>query len=348
VDAAQGYVPVRVLDMRGVDLSVFRFDFDLTFAVLLMNADGTIYHTFAGRDWTHADSHLAMAPLVALLRATRIEHAAYQKAPAPPKLAPRHTIEQFPDMAKRIQQGKAPACMHCHMVNDQRHAAAQAAKRYRVEDAFDWPDPVQVGWRPEREAQTRLAEVTAGSAAARAGMQAGDRLVQVGDTAVATFGDIARALHRTPERGSALKVRYARGEATAEATLRLPAGWQRPDPAVFAWRPSKWRIDPRPGFGGPRLSADDCAKLGLARDAFAFRVQYLVDWGDEAYTGRNAKAAGLRKGDVVLSVGGKSDFTGVDHFHAWFCLTRRAGERVPIEVLRNGKRERLVLPVVVE
>ena len=58
IDAAKGWVPVRITDMAGVDLSMFRFDFDLTFAVLLMNADGTIYHTFAGRDWTHADSHL--------------------------------------------------------------------------------------------------------------------------------------------------------------------------------------------------------------------------------------------------------------------------------------------------
>ena len=334
--------------MRGVDLSVYRFDYDLTFAVLLMNADGTLYHTFGGRDWTHADSHLAMAPLVRLLRDTLAAHAAYQAAPKPPKLAARHTIERFPDMAKKIQQGKAPKCMHCHMVNDQRHRAASDARRYRDEDRFEWPDPAQVGWRLDRDAQTRLAEVLTGSPAEKAGLKPGDRLARVGDGAVASFGDVARALHEAPERGGALKVGYTRGEATHETTLRLPAAWKRPDPRYFAWRSSKWGMDPRAGFGGPRLSADDCGKLGLARDAFAFRVGYIVDWGDAAYTGQRAKQAGLRKGDVVVGIGGKSDFDGVDHFHAWYCLTRRPGEKLPLDILRDGKRQRLTLPVVVE
>ena len=37
---------VRVKNMAGVDLALYRFDYDLTFAALLMNADGTIYHTY--------------------------------------------------------------------------------------------------------------------------------------------------------------------------------------------------------------------------------------------------------------------------------------------------------------
>ena len=121
MDAAQGWVPVRITNLAGVNLSMFRFDYDLTFAVLLMHEDGTIYHTFAGRDWTDPNSHLSMDGLCKLLRRTLVEHAVHQADPKPPKLRAPFTIEQFPSMARRIRQGKRPECMHCHMVYGARH-----------------------------------------------------------------------------------------------------------------------------------------------------------------------------------------------------------------------------------
>jgi hypothetical protein len=107
-----------------------------------------------------------------------------------------------------------------------------------------------------------------------------------------------------------------------------------------------WRLDPRPGFGGPKLSPEEKEKRGIDAGVSAFRIQYIVTWGDHSRTGRNAHKAGLRKNDVVLSVGGKSDFRSPQHFHAWFRLTREVGEKVPIEVLRKGEKLTIELPVI--
>jgi len=79
--------------MTGVDLSVYRFDYDLTFAALLMNADGTIYHTLGGRDASSAMSQLAMPSFVRVLRETLEDHRVYSKSPKPPTLAKKVTAE---------------------------------------------------------------------------------------------------------------------------------------------------------------------------------------------------------------------------------------------------------------
>ena len=54
----------------------------------------------------------------------------------------------------------------------------------------------------------------------------------------------------------------------------------------------------------------------------------------------------IRKGDVIVSVGGKDDFESVDHFHAWFRLTQKPGTEVEIVRLRGGKKAKLRMKVV--
>ena len=86
--------------------------------------------------------------------------------------------------------------------------------------------------------------------------------------------------------------------------------------------------------------------LGVPEDHFAFRVTYMVTWGPNKHTGQNARQAGIRKGDVIVSVAGKYDFRDMNHYHAWFRLTQKVGTKVPVERIRNGKRETLQLKVI--
>src|SRR5206468_12837635 len=45
----QQFVCVRVISTNGLDLSLFQFDYDQSFAAFLLNADGTIYGRFGTR-----------------------------------------------------------------------------------------------------------------------------------------------------------------------------------------------------------------------------------------------------------------------------------------------------------
>ncbi len=346
VEAAKDYVCVRALNMAGVDLNVFRFDYDLTFAALLMNGDGTIYRQYGGRDGGHAEARLSIASLVRALKETLADHEEYRKAPKPPRPAPPRTIEQIPAMARQIRAGKAPECFHCHMVNESERKTAQEERRWSRDSIWLWPDPARVGLALDPADQALVKDVAAKSPAAAAGLRAGDRLARVGPRRVRTIADVQWALEETSFAGGHLPVAWERAGEAKEGKLALRPGWRVGTPLDLSWRASMWGISPKPGFGGPKLPADDLAKIGLPANAFAFRVQYVVDWGDEAHTGRNAAKAGIRKGDVVVSAGGKSDFASELHFQAWFRLTQKPGATCEIELIRGGKRERIRLPVV--
>ncbi|MBI4602764.1 MAG: PDZ domain-containing protein [Planctomycetes bacterium] len=350
LEAAKAYVPVRVVNMAGVDLNLYVFDYDLTFAVLLMNGDGTIYHRYGTRDHTSGMSRLSMASLVKLLKDSLEDHRAYQKAPKPPKppkALPRRTIEDIPPMARKIQKKKVD-CFHCHMVNEAERDWAREEKRFSREAVLgQWPLPEKVGLKLGVDEQTRVVEVLKGSPAERAGIRPGDEVRSLGGSRVRTQMDVQWALHNAPAGGSALPVELLReGDMVKLAEIRTRKGWKLADELELSWRSSMWGLRPRPGFGGRPLTKEELEKLGLEPDTWAFKVGYIVDWGEEAYTGQNARKAGIKNGDVVVAVGGKRDFASELHFQSWFRFTRKPGTKVPVEILRDGKRTTIELPVV--
>ncbi|MCR9243940.1 MAG: hypothetical protein NXI31_02835 [bacterium] len=154
---------------------------------------------------------------------------------------------------------------------------------------------------------------------------------------VRTFSDVQWALHRAPFAATTLAVRFRRDGAARDARLALADDWKRCPPEEYAWRPLKWNLSPSPGFGGRKLSNAERKELGLGKAPFAMRVTYLVEWGEQKARGKAARAAGLRKGDVVIGFAGKRDFASFDHLHAYCTLTLTAGTETEIAVWRDGR-----------
>ncbi len=329
--------------MKGVDVRTYDFDFDLTLAVLLMNADGTIYHRYGARDGTDPQSHTSVKSFVDVLRKTLPAHAAYQKNPSPPAKREPLSVDRMPWMKARPKQ---PECYHCHMVNDAVTEGAKDLGTFRRQMAWRYPDSSELGFTVERDDQAVVAAVTPESPAATAGLRTGDRLLRMESRRILTLGDVQRVLHEASPQATRIPLQVERAGKSVRTTLRAPKGWKEPSPRNFAWRASKWRLSPKPGFGGRRLGAAQLRTLGLDEKAFAFRVNYLVTWGEHAHTGRNAAKAGIRKGDVILATGGKSDFHSVAEWHAWFRLKLRAGQEVAVKLLRGRTEKTVTLPVV--
>jgi len=336
--AAAPYVAVRVTNLRDVDIANLRFDFDQTFAALLMHADGTIYHRYGGRGPAGPEQYLSVRSLTQLLRDTLREHRDYDRQPNAPKLrAPQRAID-LPVLQRKIAGGQRIDCVHCHTVHDAEARDAMLAGRWRRDDAFVFPDPARVGITLDPEHQAKVHDVRDGSAAARAGLQKGDELLTLGEQrSVRTFSDVQWALHRAPFGANRIAVRWRRGEREHDAQLDLDDGWKRCPPEHYAWRPLKWNLSPAPGFGGRTLDEAARRRLGLADAPFAMRVTYLIDWGEQKARGKAARAAGLHKGDVVVGFAGKRDFASFEHLHAFCALTLVAGESTAIEVWRDGK-----------
>jgi len=327
--------------MRGIDLARYRFDFDLTFAVLLLHPDGHVYHRYGARDVRGANVWLSAESFARVLETTLDEHELYTKDPAPPVSVDPVRLEEVPAFAER-DQGK---CIHCHNVLESLYRQRANDDRLRPEDLWVFPTPDRIGIDLDRDDQRRVTKLTEGSPAALAGLAPGDHILRIGDTAVATASDVMFALDQVPATGGELTIHYRRGETRSTAKLALPDGWRTDTPLGFSWRPLKWGLDPVPGFGGPLLTDGERTEAGLDEEPFAFRIDYFVTWGPRAYSGRRARKAGLREGDLVYQVNDLREFASIDHFHAWWRLTRKPGDEVTIHLLRDGERREIVMAV---
>lgn len=349
--------------MRGVDLERYRFDTDLTFAALTMHPDGRVYHRYGARDERAADVWLSLESFAAVLGASVTDHAAALAGPTPE--APSSieggaserggALEDLPAFQKR-DKGE---CIHCHSVLPALYEEELAAGTWSAGKLWRFPPPSRLGLDLQRDEQTRIHAVAAGSFAAAAGLAVGDELLTVGAQSIASISDLMFALDEFPQEGGELSLRYRRAAEQRTTQLTLPAGWKVGTPLSFSWRPFKWGFAPAPGFGGGQLGEARLRRFGLI-DApsepgkpspesalpFAFQVEYLVTWGDNRRFGASAESAGLRKGDIVTRIAGRNDFASVDHFHAWWRLTRKPGDVVELEILRGQERQLLRLQVV--
>src|SRR5947208_240968 len=116
--------------MRGVNLDVFAFDHDLTWAAFFLGADETVYGRFGGRDGGSPDKYLTLPGLKHALRAALAAHRRAPKDRPPALPVPARTVEQYP-AAKRMRAG---ACVHCHQVYDFRREELRAAKKWSLDE----------------------------------------------------------------------------------------------------------------------------------------------------------------------------------------------------------------------
>ena len=123
------FVCVRVINANDLDLSLFQFDYDLSFSTIIFNADRTVYGRYGS--WTHQKDPYEKTTLGfrrALESALEL-HAAYPAnkdslAGKQGKAMPVSDPLQLPELAGKYEReldwdGKVvQSCVHCHQVGD--------------------------------------------------------------------------------------------------------------------------------------------------------------------------------------------------------------------------------------
>jgi hypothetical protein len=226
--------------IAGADLRRFEFDYDLTWFVFFLNADGTIYGRYGGRDAADPETRISMKGLrYAMDRALEAHNA----APPPRALAGKpERVEDF-EGAKRHR-----GCIHCHNVNEFRRAELRAAGKWDRTSVWVYPLPENVGITLDVDAGDRVKAVAPGSAAVKAGLKPGDRIARLNGHTVASFGDASYALHKAPARG-AIPVSWVREGKALSGALEVPEGWRKTN---LTWRPSMLDILPSAPFSAKR------------------------------------------------------------------------------------------------
>jgi hypothetical protein len=305
--------------MRGVDLDLFDFDYDLTWMGFFLDGDGRVLGRYGGRDADSPDSRLSLEGLKYAMERALERHRAKKPAPAPRK---RRTVDDFA-AAKALSPR---ACVHCHQVYDLRRETLQAEGKWRLDELWVYPLPENVGLTLAVDRGDRVAAVKRGSAAELAGLRKGDRLLTINRQEISSFADAQYALHRAPPSG-VIVATWERGGEARRGELRLAEGWRRTD---ISWRWSLRGVDPPPWVQGTDLSAFEKKALGLEPSRLAFEQGPFVT--------APARQAGIRQGDVVVGIDGKELRMTARQFGAYVRLNFKVGDRVVYNVLRDGKR----------
>jgi len=220
----QQFVPVRILDMSGVDISLFQFDFDLTMAMMFLNADEQVYSRYGGRDHQSAEKRISMNGLKNTMRAVLAFHKSRGGASLPARPRQKMTPEDLLGMPP-IPKGSSN-CIHCHQVNEFQWRAQKRQGTFNPESLWGVPLPENVGLTMDVDHGHRVVAVAPASAADKAGIQAGDWLEVVNGVPTLSQADVQWGLHRAPSEGR-FAVQLIRNGREQSVTLEVARGWRR-------------------------------------------------------------------------------------------------------------------------
>jgi hypothetical protein len=346
------FVCVRLIQGNGLDLTLFQFDYDLTFAAFFLNADRTLYGRYGTRSsLKEAEVDMSMPgfreAMTAALKLHREFPSNRESLAGKQALELRFkTPEEYPSLREfklKLDYEKLEfgGCIHCHQVRDaDRRLLRDRGESLSDRDMFPWPMPDLVGLSLDPERRATVKSIAEDSPAARAGLRAGDEILSLAGQPLVSTADVQWVLHNADD-GAKLPVRVRRDDRVATLALELPTGWRRA--ADVSWRPTSWDLR-RMSTGGlvlENLTDDERREAGVADDKLALRVKHVGQFGAHA-AGRNA---GFQKGDIVIEYDGVSKRMTESLLFAHATQVRKLGDRVPIAVLRNGKRLTLTLPM---
>jgi hypothetical protein len=318
-------VLLRLGNMRGVDLSIFEVDFDLTWNALFLSPEGPVLGRFGGRDADTPGKYQTMPALKLSLQAALDRHRKEKAEKPMPRKAT--FAEDYPAGAKRPDN----ACIHCHHVHEFRRDALQRDGKWSLDEVWIYPQPENIGLTLDPDEGNRVVRVEPKSVAATIGMRAKDIVRRIGDTPIASVADVQSALQRAPKRGE-LKLVWQRDQQTLTGTIPLAEGWRKTD---VSWRWSLKSLSPNPSIIGEDLDADARKLLGIQPGQLAYRhMNFLTP---------SARHAGLQANDVIVGVDDQKLTMNARQFETHIRLYYRVGQEITLNVLRAKEAVKLKL-----
>lgn len=324
-DTADQFVRVRLTRIEPLDLSLFDFDYDLTFAIFFLSADDEVYSRYGGRDAENADKLQSLAGLEYTMKSVLRVHESKEKVVAPRSQAAPRFVRDVPG-----GMGLGRGCLHCHELRVMLDSELRQTRKWTRDMLWRYPLPETVGLQLETERGNVVREVNDRSPAA-VGLKTGDVLRRLNGVPIHSLADAQFALDRAPRTGS-IDVVWQRGDKLMESKLALADGWRRGD---IVWRSSLMHLMPSAPVYGKDLTADEKKAIGLTAKQLAFR--------QKDYVLVRAQEIGVQAGDVILGVDGKALEMGVEEFHRYIRGNYLVGDRVVLNILRGGKRMNLDL-----
>jgi len=349
------FVRVRIVGTNGLDLSLFQFDYDQSFAVFFLNADKTIYCRYGTR--SHRTNWSDDVSIEGLGKAMEGVLELHKQFPSNRDLLKAKTgfrplfptPEQFPLLkdkySSRIEyEGKVvQSCIHCHQIGD---AIRQETRRNMKNGCPDevllpYPHPKTFGIIIDPSSSGIIKEIVASSLADKAGFKKSDKILRMNSQPILSIADVQWVLNSISGRGGKVDFLLQRGKENIALSMELENGWRVQED--ISWRVSTWGLR-RMVLGGmvlENIPQEEKVKQAGQKNETQLRVKHVGQFGPHAA----AKNAGFQQGDFVLSFDGKSDFQNESELIRYALQNKKVGDRVPVKVIRNSKALDLQLPI---
>lgn len=347
------FVCVRVVGTNGLDLDIYQYDTDQSFAIFMLNADKTIYGRFGTRshrtDWAGDVSLTGMARALEGALELHNQYPTNREQLAGKRGRPLEfsSPEKFPSLSEKYtdqlnyEGNVVQSCIHCHQIGDARRDYYWDLGKSIPEDlVFPYPHPKAVGLILDPEQRATIKRVSAETPASEAGLQTGDEILAMNGQPLLSMADVQWVLQHVPVEGGQVSLTIRRGSEELRVPLVLKPGWRRKDDP--SWRVSAWGLS-RIALGGMRLEAltEEERREASLDQGMALRVRSAGKYGAHA----TARKTGFRPDDILVEYDGQTDFKTEADLFAHVSQNRSAGERVPIRFLRDGREMSLSLPI---
>ncbi|MCH2180429.1 MAG: PDZ domain-containing protein [Mariniblastus sp.] len=342
---------MRLVKANELNLAQFQFDYDLTFAVLFMNTDRTIYGRYGTRSSVEdAEKHMSMQGLAATMRGVLEIHEGDLEVDLSGKQSLEtdyRTPNDLPSLAGKFksdldyQGAVAKNCLHCHQIQDaQREIYRASGQPIPDRLLFPHPHPSVIGLVINPDTKATVQKVVPASPADRAGLRPGDKILSIDNQPILSIADIQWALHTAPDRG-ALEVEISRGDRQISKKVRLGKDWRFY--GDLTWRVTSWPLR-RMGTGGIvfRPATDQQRKAnGIPEDVMALRVHSLGKYGPHGAATR----AGVKKDDIMTRYDGHAENWTPSQLLGYIGKFTRTGQKIQVTMLRKGQPKQLTLPI---
>lgn len=343
----KSFVRVRIVSTNGLDLSLFQFDTDQSFSVFVFNSDRTLYGRYGTRsDRTKWEDDVSIDGLAKALEASLRIHREYPKnresllgkQANKPVFATPDKIPTFREKFKEKLEydgNVVQNCIHCHMIGEgmREHYLASTGK-IPDEVLYPYPHPKSIGLILDPAQCATVKETISGSIAERSGLKAGDQLIALNGQPLVSMADIQWVLHGIPMAGGEVTAAIRRGNESIETKIALPQNWRKAD--QIEWRVSSWQLR-QVGLGGMFLkpaSTSERERAGVSPGEMAFLVEHVG-----AYSPHDrAKNAGVRKGDILISVDGRRDFAREGDLLEYAVNEIPGGGTITYELIRGDEK----------
>ncbi|MFN4257911.1 MAG: Trx7/PDZ domain-containing (seleno)protein [Gemmataceae bacterium] len=339
----KNFVCVRLIQTNNLDLKLFQYDYDMSWACMILNADGTIYGRYGTRaaNGPRSDAYLSVPSFRKALERAWELHRNYpgnkeQLAGKIGKEPDYPTPTKIPGLQdKPLVAMSRQTCIHCHMIRENILRSKWQQNRLSPADLWAYPLPDTIGLTMDVDDGLRVQAVTPNSPATAAGLAAGDELVKLNGQPLISLADIQWVLHHAPN-DAKLTATLRRDGQLLDKTITLSGTWKEID---LAWRASSW-FGLRQGLKLDPISGPEKANRGIAAKDMALSVR-----GMYGRSGAVLPKAGLRNGDILIAVDGKTDLLTETDFLVYLRLTHGPGDFVKFTILRGANRHELTIPM---